>query len=67
MLLHENIYTIPNMLTVGRLIAAPYVGYLIVQHEYPLALGVFVLAGLTDMVRDKSTIIISCATHSFLF
>lgn len=55
------------MLTVGRLIAAPYVGYLIVQHEYPLALGVFVLAGLTDMVRDKSTIIISCATHSFLF
>jgi cardiolipin synthase len=50
MLLHENIYTIPNMLTVGRLIAAPYVGYLIVNHEYPLALGVFVAAGLTDMV-----------------
>lgn len=53
MLLHENIYTIPNMLTVGRLIAAPYVGYLIVNHEYPLALGVFVLAGLTDMVCNS--------------
>ncbi|CAO3610960.1 unnamed protein product [Mucor hiemalis] len=38
------------MLTVGRLIAAPYVGYLIVNHEYPLALGVFVAAGLTDML-----------------
>lgn len=50
-ILRENIYTIPNMLTVGRLIAAPYVGYLIVNHDYPLALGVFVLAGLTDMVK----------------
>ncbi|KAI9337843.1 CDP-alcohol phosphatidyltransferase-domain-containing protein [Pilaira anomala] len=49
-LLRENIYTIPNLLTVGRLIAAPYVGYLIVNHDYPLALGVFVLAGLTDML-----------------
>ncbi|GAA5799858.1 hypothetical protein HPULCUR_005277 [Helicostylum pulchrum] len=49
-ILHENIYTIPNMLTMGRLIAAPYVGYLIVNHDYQLALGVFVLAGLTDML-----------------
>lgn len=37
----------------GRLIAAPYVGYLIVNHDYQLALGVFVLAGLTDMVCNK--------------
>ncbi|KAI8985190.1 CDP-alcohol phosphatidyltransferase-domain-containing protein, partial [Pilobolus umbonatus] len=48
--LHENIYTIPNLLTVGRLIAAPYIGYLIVNQDYPLALGVFVAAGLTDML-----------------
>jgi cardiolipin synthase len=61
MLLHENIYTIPNMLTLGRLIAAPYVGYLIIQHEYPLALGVFVAAGLTDMViKQRKKVYSTC-------
>ncbi|KAI9261115.1 CDP-alcohol phosphatidyltransferase-domain-containing protein [Sporodiniella umbellata] len=48
--IRENIYTIPNILTFGRLLAAPYIGYLILEHDYNLALGLFGLAGFTDML-----------------
>ncbi|KAJ8652659.1 hypothetical protein O0I10_011666 [Lichtheimia ornata] len=47
---HENIYTIPNFLTFSRIVSAPFIGYLIMQHDYQLALGVFALAGITDML-----------------
>ncbi|CAO3677643.1 unnamed protein product [Umbelopsis vinacea] len=47
---HENIYTIPNILTFSRLLASPYIGYLIVNEKYPLALGIFAVAGFTDML-----------------
>ena len=47
---HENIYTVPNILTFSRLIAAPIVGYLI-MHDFNIpALGLFVYAGVTDLV-----------------
>ncbi|KAI8393606.1 CDP-alcohol phosphatidyltransferase-domain-containing protein [Radiomyces spectabilis] len=46
----ENIYTIPNFLTFGRLLSAPFIGYLILQHDYNFALGMFALSGLTDML-----------------
>ncbi|KAG2207532.1 hypothetical protein INT47_004282, partial [Mucor saturninus] len=48
--LKEDIYTIPNILTFGRLLAAPAVGYLILQQSYNEALGLFALAGFTDML-----------------
>lgn len=48
--LREDIYTIPNVLTFGRLLAAPAVGYLIMEHNYDEALGLFALAGFTDML-----------------
>ncbi|ORX60352.1 hypothetical protein DM01DRAFT_1332510 [Hesseltinella vesiculosa] len=47
---HENIYTIPNFLTFARLLSAPFIGYLIIEHHYDAALGVFALAGITDML-----------------
>ncbi|MCJ1276949.1 hypothetical protein MMC21_004757 [Puttea exsequens] len=47
---HENIYTLPNFLTLTRLLSAPAVGYLLVYNHYPLALGLFVYAGVTDLV-----------------
>lgn len=46
----ENILTIPNLLCVGRGILAPYVGYVIVQGDYQLAIGLLVVAGITDLV-----------------
>jgi cardiolipin synthase len=48
--LKEDIYTIPNLLTFGRLAAAPCVGYMILQQNYDGALVLFALAGFTDLV-----------------
>ncbi|KAG8623522.1 hypothetical protein KVT40_008498 [Elsinoe batatas] len=47
---HENIYNVPNFLTLTRLVAAPAVGYLIVQGDLKWALGLFFYAGVTDLI-----------------
>jgi cardiolipin synthase (CMP-forming) len=47
---HENIYTLPNLLTFSRLIAAPFVGYCILHDQHALALGLFAYAGITDLL-----------------
>ncbi|KAL1992913.1 hypothetical protein VTN49DRAFT_3669 [Thermomyces lanuginosus] len=48
--LHENIYTIPNVLTFSRLVAAPVVGYLLVNNYHGAALSLFAYAGITDLI-----------------
>lgn len=52
----ENILTIPNLLCVGRGILAPYVGYVIVQGHYQMAIGLIVIAGITDLVGFRLTL-----------
>ncbi|THC87710.1 hypothetical protein EYZ11_012844 [Aspergillus tanneri] len=47
---HENIYTIPNILTFSRLVAAPMVGYFLVHNQHVAALSLFAYAGITDLV-----------------
>ncbi len=47
---HENIYTVPNILTFSRLIAAPLVGYFLVYDYHATALALFAYAGVTDLV-----------------
>lgn len=47
----ENILTIPNLLCVARSFLAPYIGYVIIQENYQLAIGLVVFAGLTDLVN----------------
>lgn len=47
---HENIYNLPNFLTVTRLFAAPATAYLFLHDHYAWALGLFAYAGLTDLV-----------------
>jgi cardiolipin synthase len=47
---HENIYTVPNILTFSRLAAAPVVGYLLVHNHHAAALSLFVYAGITDLI-----------------
>lgn len=47
---HENIYTIPNILTFTRLVAAPVVGYLVLHDHHAWAFGLFAYAGITDLV-----------------
>ncbi|ROW12107.1 hypothetical protein VMCG_00049 [Cytospora schulzeri] len=47
---HENIYTIPNILTASRLVAAPFIGYCILHDHHAWALGLFAYAGITDLL-----------------
>ncbi|KAL5360871.1 phosphatidyl synthase [Aspergillus floccosus] len=47
---HENIYTVPNILTFSRLVAAPLVGYFLVHDYHGPALALFAYAGITDLV-----------------
>ncbi|KAL1925723.1 uncharacterized protein VTP21DRAFT_606 [Calcarisporiella thermophila] len=47
---HENIYTIPNLLTFSRLVASPFLGYLIIIEQYKYALALMGIAAITDLV-----------------
>ncbi|KAI0458341.1 hypothetical protein F5B21DRAFT_23724 [Xylaria acuta] len=47
---HENIYTVPNLLTFSRLAAAPVIGYAILHDAHALALGLFAYAGASDLL-----------------
>lgn len=47
----ENIFTIPNLLCVGRGILAPIVGYQIIEQQFMLSMGLLAFAGLTDLVQ----------------
>lgn len=49
----ENIMTIPNFLTVGRAILSPYIGYVIVDGDFSLAIGLLVVAGITDLLDGQ--------------
>lgn len=48
--LRENIYTLPNVLTVSRIVACPVLGWSILQNDFTLATTLLVYAGLTDLV-----------------
>lgn len=48
-IVRENIFTIPNALCIGRIAMSPYLGYVIVQSDFKLAVGLMVFAGLTDL------------------
>ncbi|KAF8967749.1 CDP-alcohol phosphatidyltransferase-domain-containing protein [Flammula alnicola] len=47
--IRENIYTLPNLLTVSRILACPVLGWSILDGNYHLATGLLVYAGLTDL------------------
>jgi len=46
------VLTIPNLLCISRIIMSPFLGYLILQSDYHLALGVFMFAGISDLVSN---------------
>ncbi|KAM7172895.1 DNA helicase MCM8 isoform 2-T3 [Macrochelys suwanniensis] len=48
--LYENPWTIPNILSLARIGLSPVLGYLIVEENFNIALGVFALAGITDLL-----------------
>ncbi|CAK1583507.1 unnamed protein product [Parnassius mnemosyne] len=46
----ENVFTVPNILCVARITMSPYLGYVILQDDYNLALGLLAFAGVTDLL-----------------
>src|SRR5882724_9951288 len=42
--------TIPNLVTLIRLVLAPFVAMAILNSAYPLAIGLFFTAGITDII-----------------
>uniref|UniRef100_F6UD94 Cardiolipin synthase (CMP-forming) n=1 Tax=Xenopus tropicalis TaxID=8364 RepID=F6UD94_XENTR len=47
---YENPWTIPNLLSMTRIGLSPVLGYLVVGEDFNLALGLFVFAGITDLL-----------------
>ncbi|ETW78684.1 hypothetical protein HETIRDRAFT_324323 [Heterobasidion irregulare TC 32-1] len=48
--LRENIYTLPNFLTLSRIAACPILGWSILADDFVLATGLLAYAGITDLV-----------------
>ncbi|KAF2434741.1 hypothetical protein EJ08DRAFT_605318 [Tothia fuscella] len=47
---YENIYNVPNILTLSRLLATPAIGYLVLHDQHVWAVGLFAYAGVTDLL-----------------
>jgi len=48
--IRENIYTVPNLLTISRILACPVLGWSIIHDDFVLATSLLVYAGFTDWV-----------------
>ncbi|XP_077992609.1 putative cardiolipin synthase (CMP-forming) [Glandiceps talaboti] len=46
----ENIFTIPNFLTTGRIVTSPVLGYLVIHEYFGSATLLFAVAGITDLL-----------------
>ena len=46
----ENIVTVPNFLSLSRLVMAPFIGYFVLVGNFQYALAGFVVAGVTDFL-----------------
>jgi cardiolipin synthase len=49
-MMQENIVTVPNVLSLGRIVLSPILGYLVITSHFSIAFGLFAVAGLSDMV-----------------
>lgn len=49
----ESPYTLPNALTIARIIACPFLGYQIVQGDYVTATTLLFACGVSDWVRSS--------------
>lgn len=65
--LHESPYTIPNALTIARIIACPFLGYHIIHGNFGLATGILLAGGISDAVSglDQSLANVLSLPHSW--
>jgi cardiolipin synthase len=54
---HENIYTLPNLITLSRIAATPVIGYFILQGDFIWATSLLFYAGVSDLVREYRTLL----------
>uniref|UniRef100_A0A915BT38 cardiolipin synthase (CMP-forming) n=2 Tax=Parascaris univalens TaxID=6257 RepID=A0A915BT38_PARUN len=47
---HDNIMTIPNALSILRIGLTPIIGYLVVEECFTIAISLFSIAGITDLL-----------------
>ncbi|XP_043582538.1 probable cardiolipin synthase (CMP-forming) [Bombus pyrosoma] len=45
----ENIWTVPNILCMGRIVTSPFLSYLILSQDYQIALWLLIIAGFSDL------------------
>ena len=48
--IRENIYTLPNLLTMSRILACPVLGWAVIDGNFTLATSLLAYAGITDLV-----------------
>ena len=46
----ENVWTIPNALCITRIALTPLLSYFVVSSQFGIALSIFAIAGITDLV-----------------
>lgn len=46
----ENVYTVPNALSIMRIAMAPCIGYYVIGNNFNLALALFVVASFSDLI-----------------
>lgn len=46
----EDVCTVPNLLTIGRIALCPFIGYTVATQQHYLALGLLAAAGTTDLL-----------------
>ena len=56
----------PNVLSLGRIILSPALGYFVLSENYKLALTFFAIAGVSDMV-GRFIMLYSVRERSFLY
>lgn len=59
-LARENIYTIPNALTLSRILSCPLLAWSILDGNFALATSILVYAGLSDWVNTSSIFLFTC-------
>lgn len=45
--------TVPNLLTASRIVSTPFLGYMVTHGHFEMALGLFIVAGITDLVSKS--------------
>lgn len=61
----DSIWTLPNMLSVGRAVSGPFIAYIILQENYSLALWATVISGVGPHVCEFRNLFTRDGVHGW--